>query len=702
LAVTPAFAQGQGSVGYIAPNGEGDGSSPENAASLNLLGELVRAVGAGGTVAILADRGSYDGYGNIEIAGGGSSGAPVRIVGINGRGQLAKATIRGNRRSWRKGRAVDASDFGGDTTFVFGRGSSNLHFMALSFADSGRIFDFSDRRESNIVVEDVDFLNVRDGFYTNEGSNLGNVVLRRFSGVGFSKKAVRVHGRSNGWLIENCQLDSGFQYGDNFAVGIEMNHSAHNITISGGFTINCLDTQGGDQEEYWNADGVASEEGNRGIRISDHYSAGHSDGGYDLKSEDTILARCVSEDNKRNYRIWGGRGSQPMLLENCQSRSPRSRGGTGASAHLWLFGSEGARGAAASAIFRGGAMSDSRPGSPVVYADGNNVNVHLVDADLSGLGRRETLIEGEGEGNVVLVGSAADPGLSEIVTAQAITAVEGFSKTVPLVADGDATWRIVAPEDADFAVAANNLVIPSAVAGSSPVVIVQARGSNGEAIQKELHPKIIPNPLGVGTALAVTFAGRDGATSAEDATGLNVVEFSGEAHISDNALVFSRGDDYVTIPDSDNLSFSGPFTIDTEFLLDNPREEGGQDVVTHWGDASRQRGYEIRCEENGILVFAWTYDGSDKNVSWIEGPELEAGRFYKIRVDRDDAGTVRLYVDGQMVGSKDNSGEPILNSAVSLRISGRADGKYGANGRMRSLLINNGHALTGSESGYQV
>jgi hypothetical protein len=708
LVIGPALAQ-TGTLGaaeaYIAPGGSGDGLSVLQPAGLDKLGELVKTVGPGGTIYILADRGDYQRQPTVEIAAGGTAEAPVRIVGADARRQPARAVIRGNRKRWRKplqeSRAIDAGEFGGDPTFVFGTGASHLAFSNVSFVDTGRIFDFTGRRESGIVIEDIDFLNVRDGLFTNEDSELSNVTIRRFSGVGFSKKAIRVHGKSHGWLIEDCELDSGWQFGDDFAVGIELNHTANDIAITGGFTINCLDTQDGDKEKYWNADGIAAERDNYNIRISDHRSAGHSDGGYDLKSEDTVLTRCIAEDNKRNYRIWGGQGAEPLLLEDCQSITPRSRGGTGAAAHLWLPGVGDAGDISASAIFKGGAMIDAAPGSAAIYADGNSIIVHLIDADLSGLGERETLVEGEGQWSTVIVGSAADADLSQIATDSEISTIEGFSKTVPLVADGEASWRIVDTAAADgFTLLGSVLTVTPAPAGSSSTVIVQARGSNGVAIQKELRTDVVANPVGAGTALAVNFVGDDGTTTAEDRTGLNLIEFAGEASIQGGAVRFNRGEDFITVADSDNFSFDGPFTIDTEFMLDNPMEEGGQDVVSHWGDASRQRGYVIRCEETGILVFAWTYDGSDKDVSWIEGPVLEAGRFYKVRVDRDEAGTVRLYVDGRMAGSKADSGQPILNSAVPLRISGRADGKYGANGQMRSLLINSSYALTGSDSGY--
>src|SRR5690554_6425589 len=258
LAAAPVLAQAPASeplIAYIAPAGDGDGLSAESPAPLERLGELIKAVGPGGTVNIFADRGHYHRQPTVQIAAGGTPDSPVRVVGVNAQGPPTRASIRGNRKRWSKprkeSRAVNAAEFGGDPTFTFGPGSSHLHFSFLSFIDTGRVFDFTDQEESGIIIEDIDFLNVRDGLFTSEGSKLSDVILRRFSGIGFSKKAIRVHGRSHSWLIEDCELDSGWQFGDNFAVGIELNHIAHDITIRGGFTINCLDTQDGDQEKYW-------------------------------------------------------------------------------------------------------------------------------------------------------------------------------------------------------------------------------------------------------------------------------------------------------------------------------------------------------------------------------------------------------------------------------------------------------------------
>jgi serralysin len=383
LALTPALAQAAtAKAAFIVPDGQGDGSSFESPASLQSLGELVKRVGAGGIVYLIAGK-EYKAGKPIMIAASGSKGAPVTITGVDKGLRPKRAVIKGSRKGWRKGGATDAGGFGGNTLFAFSGNASNLTFTNLSVQHTGRVFDFSGNKGSGITVQDVDFYNVRDGFYTDGGSSVKNVVLRRFNGVGFSKKAVRFHGSSKGWLIEDCEFDSGLQFGDNFAVGIEANDRASGLQINGGYTINCLDKAGGNQKKYWNADGVAAERGNSNIRISNHRSAGNSDGGYDLKSEDTILSGCVSEDNKRNFRIWGGSKSRPVLIENCRSGNPKSRGGIGGAHHLWISGKGDGGPRPGYVRVQGGSFSGGAPNG-MIYADGANAVVQLVGTKISG------------------------------------------------------------------------------------------------------------------------------------------------------------------------------------------------------------------------------------------------------------------------------------------------------------------------------
>src|SRR3546814_10198688 len=56
---------------------------------------------------------------------------------------------------------------------------------------------------------------------------------------------------------------------------------------------------------YFNGDGFASERGVYDVRFIDTVARGNTDGGYDLKSSGTVVVRALSEENGRNYRLWG-------------------------------------------------------------------------------------------------------------------------------------------------------------------------------------------------------------------------------------------------------------------------------------------------------------------------------------------------------------------------------------------------------------
>jgi hypothetical protein len=384
VAMAGGVARAQTNVAYVRPNGAGKGTSWDDAANIMNIPALADMVGPGGTIAILAD-GEYAVEDTIDLSGAEG----VTIAGYSLNMSPRAARIVGTRRGW-SGGAVDAEDFGGNTLFRVSSNISGLSIANLDVRDVGRVVDLAGSGARDMTIENVSFTNIRDGIFTDDGSSVRSLAIRNFSGRGYSKKGIRFHGSSSGWVIENCDLDSGQQYGDDFAVGIECNDSANGLQILGGSTGNSLDRR--PEDKYWNGDGVASERGNRNIVIQNHRSYGNSDGGYDLKSEATQLINCVSEGNKRNYRIWGGINGTPIQLIGCRSVNPVDRGGNGGSHHMWLRGEESDSPGAAHVLWENGSLSGGRT-ETAIYAEGNDVDVHLVNTDTSGLGSSTKLFE---------------------------------------------------------------------------------------------------------------------------------------------------------------------------------------------------------------------------------------------------------------------------------------------------------------------
>ena len=693
LLALPALAQeARPQIAYIAAGGEGDGTSWESAAPLRALDELVERVGPGGTVLLAAD-GTYDFDDTIVLRNGGSAGAPVTITGAGRNGQPRTAALRGTRKNWSKPSSqrggVNASNFGGNTFIALENNASHLRIANLSLTNFGRILDMSGQRSKGIHVENVSFVNIRDGIYTDDGSAVTDVVLRRFSGVGFSKKAVRFHGRSSNWLIEACELDSRWQFGDNFAVGIEANDRAHGLRIVGGYTRNCYDTQGGNPEKYWNADGVATERGNYDIVIDNHHSSGHTDGGYDLKSEATTLRNCVAEDNKRNYRIWGGVRGEPISLVGCSSNAPRRRGGTGGAHHIWLSGTSGESRQAASLVYANGVLAGGEI-EVAILADGGNVAVHLVDTDTSRLPRGAKLFETDKDTSRLIVGSIEDPGITSILAESPLVAIAGTPKTVELEADGEASWRLISSEgDIEGELDGAKLVVSGPSPDTEGDVTIQARDTRGQPHLATLLTQIVENPVAPGVVFALGIASDQGRPALVDKTGISSIVASSDPLIEENAFRFDGKASSFAVDNASNFVLDGPFAIETELSVDAVNHP--QDLVGFWQDPSNQRSFILGLDEDGRLEFSWSLDGSYADTNTLVGPVLTPSQFYKITVDRDDAGIIRLYLDGAVVAQTTEAVGPFNSSGALLRVTGRQDDKGMSAGLLRSLTITKGH-----------
>ena len=121
--------------------------------------------------------------------------------------------------------------------------------------------------------------------------------------------------------------DSERQDGDNFAIGVALQNSVHDVVLRRVTMMNSHDTT----HEYWNGDGFMTDKGVYNLLLEDTVASGSTDAGYDLKSSATTLLRSRAEDNARNYRIWG-----ESAIEDCISRNPHKRGGVGKQNHFWI------------------------------------------------------------------------------------------------------------------------------------------------------------------------------------------------------------------------------------------------------------------------------------------------------------------------------------------------------------------------------
>jgi hypothetical protein len=317
---------------HIAPGGEGDGSSWANAANLSDLGELIVQVARGGEVLIAADRGEYALEDALELASGGAEGAEIRVRGVNSETeQPMLALVRGNRGGDEEGPAV----------FRLMRGANHLRFSHFDFHDIGNGAFHAAAPVSNIGVEDCAFENIYRFFEnTTRGDGHASIrgfTIRRCRGTRVYRGFLRVRYNSSGGLIEDCTAVGQANRGGPIPAGCALDDRASGITYRRVVMEN-FQQWGGD--EYWNGDGFSDEPDNSGIRYEACEARGSTDGGFDCKSRDVVLENCISEDNKRNFRLWGDRAT----MTNCVSRNPNFRGRdaneNASSSHLWIGGEE--------------------------------------------------------------------------------------------------------------------------------------------------------------------------------------------------------------------------------------------------------------------------------------------------------------------------------------------------------------------------
>jgi len=363
---------------YISPAGSGDksGSDINNAASIGSLNTLIGKAGPGGEVLLLADQGDYNVTGILALTRGGADGQPVVVRGIDSGGNAMAAHFIGSRPAdWQAG---DAS---GNELFKLGTGADNLEFRDLRIDNVGTAFRAT-ADLSNLHIESVDANNVRRFFedYSSAPSGTATITgltIRDVDVQGFSRAAIRLQYDTNNVVIDNVTADMAGQTGDDLPEGVHLDGTVHNVTLNQVVMENVQSTAGA----YFNGDGFASERGVYDVRFVDTIARGNSDGGYDLKSTDTVLLRALSEENGRNYRFW----SDATLIDSV-GLNPVLRGGISEQNQLWLDD-------AANVTVIGGHFDDAGSRTKVISSLGhlNLQDVEITRSELSTLATSDSL-----------------------------------------------------------------------------------------------------------------------------------------------------------------------------------------------------------------------------------------------------------------------------------------------------------------------
>jgi serralysin len=305
---------------YVSPTGSGDksGSSAANAMPVASLDAAIVQAGAGGTVLMLADKGTYNLSDPINIQHGGTASAPITIKGVDSAGNESNIQIFGTRApDWTTGLVV------GNEVFKLLSGANNLIFENMTFNNVGTAIR-AGADISNIVIQDMLANNVKRFFEdypsgSNTSATISGLVIRNVEVHGFSENVIRLRDDTRDVLIEHVYGDSEGQIGD-LAMGVFLEGTVHAVVIRKTTMEGAKDSGAG----YWNGDGFVTERGVYDITFEDTMARGNVDGGYDLKSTDTTLTRAIADGNGINFRIWG----EATLIDPV-GLSPHIWGGTG-------------------------------------------------------------------------------------------------------------------------------------------------------------------------------------------------------------------------------------------------------------------------------------------------------------------------------------------------------------------------------------
>lgn len=219
------------------------------------------------------------------------------------------------------------------------------------------------------------------------------------------------------------------------------------------------------------------------------------------------------------------------------------------------------------------------------------------------------------------------------------------------------------------------------------------------------------DPYFANVLLLVGFEGTDGATTTTDeSTYGRTATFAGNAQIDTadkpfgtSSLLVDGTGDYVTFPDSTDWGFSGQFTVEGHFKIDNTAGTTEMAIVAH-RTISTNLAWRLTATPAATpgLTFALSTDGSSDNViaSISQAGLFSKGTWYHLAADRDSSDKLRLYLGGVMKASDTTAAGTAFNIASALGIGASANGGIALKGWLKDIRITGGVARYANDGGF--
>jgi len=160
--------------------------------------------------------------------------------------------------------------------------------------------------------------------------------VREANATNLERSFARIRYDSHDGVIEDVSASGMLTTGaTDLPVGIAFDGTAHD------FRVERCSMRGFQWQrkarQYWNGDGFSTERGNARMLFRQCAAWDNSDGGFDLKSTETLLDDCISGRNARNFRLWSS-----IRATRLTSLDPVKIGGIGDTNHFTIMAAKGA------------------------------------------------------------------------------------------------------------------------------------------------------------------------------------------------------------------------------------------------------------------------------------------------------------------------------------------------------------------------
>lgn len=635
-------------IRYVSQNSYGDGLSDTTPANINDINAIANAMHAGGAIVLVEDV--YSGFYNLNINHN-------KLITIGGEVQV---TFRGDRPEWQlpsnPETVTDVSNWNNGTSIGFNLFSGHLALENMRCEHcGGEAFIKLSRPIHSLMLDNIDGYNIRrllDHKNSPDEVYIKGLEVRNTDVIGFSKQAIRVRSNSQYISIIDFYLNSGRLDGDNFAVGIQIgdHHSpvgVSHVFIKNGHTLNSHSTLG----SYYNGDGVVSEKYDYGIYIDNLISSGHTDGGVDLKSENTFISNSHFYDNKRNVRLWGGEESA-VLLSNIEFGSAVSRGGSGSTSQVGLYSTKSDPYTAPKEAI----VFDSTYGGTshyLLYSDGYNVSIKSIDSDRSEANTFKQDLYAYPKKNTSVFADSYDTYAANNDGLVSLNHISDFDFYHTLTASERVTWKV--SEAPSFVkLSYNDVSFSQADITSNSSIDLALNASDMSANVTSLHYRVnlVNNPYGVGSNIFYRYVAGQ---SFPLLSGITAKEI--------------RGSSGLTTPGFDTLLANQAWVLKAKLYVDDFSQDA---VISEQANGWNDRSYQLRIKQDGRLQLLYSrHEKSSYNTDFISERSVPQGQWFDLKIVKSAAGLVQIFVDDQLFAQKSIKQ---VRSSIPIKLLGQYSG----------------------------